>query len=175
MKKRIMIHASSTIVLSDGFRSLFTLNFAHAIQFNFRPESGMPQEAIDGLEADGRLRSDLLRDDIVANLSISYKPLSHGVLVSTLSEKITVTYSQFRTVLEQDGLSDLDGEAVASLQPIPHFDLLMNRTSNNPHNQSSPTPYLNNNDKDNNSFGLRESMLKPLGFWRGTIRDWMPP
>ncbi|MCP4368499.1 MAG: DUF11 domain-containing protein [Deltaproteobacteria bacterium] len=140
------------------------LDDACAIQFNFVPDPGTPQEAIDGFEAAGVLWSDLLEDDITINVEIFFQPLSPSVVGSTSSEEITVTYPQYQTALQQDILSEQDMDAWNNLQSGSLFELLINRTSDSPHGSGNGTPYLDNNGNENNAtIRLTRANAKALG------------
>ena len=141
----------------------------HAVEFNFSPEPGMAQEAIDGFRAAGRLWSDLLTDDITVNVDIGFRSLSPGVLGETGSTRVTLSYGDLRTVMTTDTTSADDAAAVASLAPGPADTMLLNRTSNSPHGSGSAQPFLDDDGDDNNvTIRLTRANAKALGLILGT-------
>lgn len=135
-----------------------------ALQINLIPESGTPQEAITGFEKAAKLWEDQFQDDVTLNLNISFKQLEDGVLGSTGSGHHPVSYTEFRTSLIQDRISDDDNAASNSLQSAATFNLLINRTSNSPHGSGSATPFLDNDgDANNRTIHLTTANAKALG------------
>ena len=140
-----------------------------AIDFNFVEQPGMPQEVVDGFVRAGGLWQNLLDDDITVNLSIGFELLSPGVLGSTGSNRIAVTYTQFVNALGAQVQSADDTSAGQSLQAVPAFQLLINRTSDNPAGPGSAQTFLDDNGSANNStVHLTRANAKALGLLNAT-------
>lgn len=137
---------------------------AFDINFNFEEQPGMPQEVVDGFVRAGALWQHLLDDDITVNLSIGFKQLPFGVLGSTGSEKLAVTYTEFVDAMGTQPQSADDTSAVQSLQAVPAFQLLINRTSDNPAGSGSAQIFLDDNGSANNTtIRLTRANAKALG------------
>lgn len=135
-----------------------------AVDFDFTPEPGMDQDAVDGFEAAGDLWSALLTDEVTVNVEIDFRPLSPGVLGATGSERITVTYQQIVDALVADASSGDDTAATGSLQPGPAMQMLLNRTSDSPEGSGSATPFLDDDSDDNNTtVRITRANAKALG------------
>lgn len=142
---------------------------AVAIDFNFEPQPGMPQEVVDGFVRAGELWQDLLDDEITVNVSIGFEQLSPGVLGSTGSIRVAVTYTEFFNALGAQPQSVDDTSAVQSLQAVPAFQLLINRTSDNPAGPGSAQTFLDdNNSANNNTVRLTRANAKALGLLDAT-------
>lgn len=140
-----------------------------AIDFNFVEQPGMPQEVVDGFVRAGGLWQNLLDDDITVNLSIGFELLSPGVLGSTGSNRIAVTYTQFVNALGAQVQSADDTSAGQSLQAVPAFQMLINRTSDNPAGSGSAQTFLDDNGSANNStVRLTRANAKALGLLDAT-------
>ena len=96
----------------------------------------------------------MFTDPVTVNLTVGLANLGSGILGSTSSTQIDVTYNAFRTALAADATSANDNMAVSSLNAIGSansFNMLINRTTDNPNGSGSATPYLDNNGSLNNS------------------------
>lgn len=143
-----------------------------AIEFDFEQQPGMPQEAVDGFIRAGELWEELLNDEITIIVDIGFEQLSPGVLGSTGSNRVAVTYTDFVTAIGAQSQSPDDTSAVQSLQPAPAFQLLINRTSDAPAGSGSPEPFLDDSDSDNNkTVRLTRANAKALGLLDATAKD----
>ncbi len=140
-----------------------------ALEFNFDQQPGMPQEAVDGFNRAGALWETLLTDDITVNVEIGFEQLSPGVLGSTRSNRITASYADFVMALNSQPQSASDAAAIQSLQAAPAFQLLINRTADNPNGAGSPQVYLDDDASANNStVRLTRANAKALGLLDAT-------
>lgn len=122
-----------------------------ALTFNFIPEAGTPQPAIDGFNAAGALWSNLFNDNVTVNIGVGFKALPAGTLGESSTTTQSYSYSQVYSALSRDRTSADDNTAVNSLANGASFPVLINRTANNPNGSGSATPYLDNNGDANNS------------------------
>lgn len=151
------------LVLALAVGGLLT-SAAVALDFNFNPEPGMSQQAIDGFEAAGQLWSDIYEDDVTVNIDIGFRNLRPSVLAQTGSQRIQVTYQQFVDALNADANSSDDASILGHLQSPADFDMLLNRTSNSPHGPGNANPFLDDDGDDNNvSIRLTRANAKALG------------
>ncbi len=137
---------------------------ASALTFNFTPEAGTSQQAIDGFNAAGALWSSVLTDNVSVNINIGFKPLDAGVLGEASSPTQFYNYSQVYSALDRDRSSATDNAAISTLGNGSTFKVLLNRTANNPNGYASATPYLDNNGNANNStIAMSTANAKALG------------
>lgn len=137
---------------------------AAALEFNFNPEPGTSQQAIDGFEDAGALWSAIYDDDVTVNIDIGFRSLRPGVLASTGSQRVTVTYRELVDALTADATSADDAAATAGLPAPPAHDLLLNRTSDSPRGAGSADVFLDDDgDRNNTSIRLTRANAKALG------------
>jgi hypothetical protein len=137
---------------------------AQALSFNFNPEVGMSQQAIDGFIEAGNIWSSLLSDSVTINIDIGFSSLGAGILAEAGSEMVAFYYSNFRHFLSQDITSPNDLIAVSNLPTTSTFDIYLNLTSNNPNGSGSILPYLDNDDDINNQvIRMTRANAKALG------------
>ena len=137
---------------------------AHALTFNFSPAAGTSQQAIDGFTSAGNLWSSVLTDNVTVNVNINFTALGAGTLGETGSSYQSYNYDRVYNALKNDRTSADDNTAVNSLSSGSTFNLLLNRTANNPNGAGSATPYLDNNGNANNqTIDLTSANAKALG------------
>ena len=137
---------------------------ANALTFNFTPAAGTSQLAIDGFSTAGALWSAVLKDDVNVNININFTNLSAGTLGETSSTTRSFGYDRVYNALTTDRTSADDNTAVNSLSKSSTFNLLLNRTANNPNGAGSDTPYLDSNgDANNKTINLTTANAKALG------------
>jgi hypothetical protein len=137
---------------------------AHALTFNFSPAAGTSQQAIDGFTSAGNLWSSVLTDNVTVNVNINLTALGAGTLGETGSSYQSYNYDRVYNALKNDRTSADDNTAVNSLSSGSTFNLLLNRTANNPNGAGSATPYLDNNGNENNrTIDLTSANAKALG------------
>jgi hypothetical protein len=137
---------------------------ARALTFNFTPAAGTSQLAIDGFAAAGNLWSSVLTDNVTVNVNINFTDLSAGTLGETGSSNRSYAYSQVYNALNNDRTSADDNTAVNSLSKTSAFNLLLNRTANNPNGAGSATPYLDSDsDANNRTINMTSANAKALG------------
>jgi hypothetical protein len=147
-----------------GIGSSGGLTPANALTFNFSPAAGTSQQAIDGFAAAGNLWSSVFTDNVTVNVNINLTALSAGTLGETGSSYQSVSYDRFYNALKNDRTSATDNTAVNSLSSGSTFNLLLNRTANNPNGAGSATPYLDSNGNANNqTIDLTSANAKALG------------
>jgi hypothetical protein len=137
---------------------------ANALTFNFTPAAGTSQLAIDGFRAAGALWSSKFTDNVTVNINIDFTALGAGTLAQAGSNRQNFNYGQVYNALNADRSSGDDNAAVGSLSNSPTFNMLLNRTSNNPNGSGSATPYLDSNGNANNStINMSSANAKALG------------
>jgi hypothetical protein len=138
---------------------------ANALTFNFTPGSGMSQQAIDGFTAAGNRWAALFTDNVTINIDINFTDLGQTrILAQAGSTRQDYTYNQVYNALNNDRTSTDDNKAVASLSSNSAFNMLLNRTSNNPNGFGSANPYLDNDgDANNRSLNISNANAKALG------------
>ncbi len=137
---------------------------ANALIFNFSPVAGTSQQAIDGFNAAGALWSSVLTDNVTVNVNINFAALSAGTLGETAATNRLYSYTQVYNALKNDRTSADDTIAVNSLSKGSTFNLLLNRTANDPYGAGSATPYLDNNGNANNkTIEMTSANAKALG------------
>lgn len=116
------------------------------LTFNFTAASGTPQQVIDGFVQAGDLWSDSFDDPVAVDLDINFSSQGQilGITTPTLGNE---PYAAFTSALLGDATSAADFSAVGSLQGGSSYDVWINRTFEN---GGSATPYLDNNNSENN-------------------------
>jgi hypothetical protein len=141
----------------------------NALTFNFSPTAGTSQLAIDGFTTAGNLWSSLLTDNVTVNVNIDFTALSAGTLGETSSIANFYSYDRVYSALNTDRTSSDDNIAVQSLSTSSAFNLLLNRTANNPNGVGSATPYLDNDgDANNQTINMTSANAKVLGLLGNT-------
>jgi hypothetical protein len=142
---------------------------ARALSFNLIC-SGDPtcasfnSSAYAGFQAAAARWSALFSDPFTLNLAIGFTPLQPNVLAQAGSVENLITYSYYRSLLGLDRTSSDDQQAHASLGSGSSFNLLINRTADNPNGVGSATPYLDNNGGLNNTWlWANTAIIKALG------------
>ena len=137
---------------------------ANALTFNFTPAAGTSQLAIDGFNTAGSLWSAVLKDNVNVNIDINFTNLSTGTLGQASSTTRSFGYDRVYNALNNDRTSADDNTAVNSLSSGSAFNLLLNRTANNPNGAGSATPYLDSNGNANNkTINMTTANAKALG------------
>ena len=140
------------------------VNKAQAVTFNFRPEAGTSQAAINGFTQAGNLWSNILTDNATINIDIAFKSLNGNAIANTEYTREEVSYTDFRNALTADATSSDDATAIANLPTGSSFDLWINLTGDNPNGAGSLTPYLDNDGSENNStIRLTTANMKAIG------------
>lgn len=129
------------------------------VAFNFIPEPGTPQFAIDGFITAGNLWSAVLASDITVNIQIGFTSLGPNIIAEAGSEFGEWSYPEVTAALQAQRMSPDDYSAHASLQPGPTFNRLINHTSNNPNGPNSAVPYVDSMDR----VGITTANAKSLG------------
>ena len=148
------------------------VNKSQAVTFNFRPEAGTSQAAINGFTEAGNLWSNILTDNVTINIDIAFKSLNGNAIANTKETKEKVSYTDFRNALTADATSSEDATAIANLPMGSSFDLWINLTGDNPNGAGSLTPYLDNDGSENNStIRLTTANMKALGLATTQLSD----
>lgn len=137
---------------------------ASALSFNFSFLPTSSAQDIAGFTAAGNIWSGLLSDAVTINMTVGTDSLNPGVLAQAGSTQATYSYSSFRSALAADATSATDTTAVGTLSLGSTFDMLINRTSNNPNGSGSATAYLDNDgDANNSTVRLTNANAKAVG------------
>lgn len=138
---------------------------ASALSFNFTFTHTSTAEDIAGFNAAADYWASQFTDNIIINMNVGTAVLDPGILAQAGSTDGTVSYSDFRNALTADATTSFDTQAVASLAAGSTFDMLLNRTANNPNGAGSATAYLDNDgDANNSTIRLNTANAKALGF-----------
>jgi len=129
------------------------------VTFNLIPEAGMPAVASNGFYNAASKWSSLLYNDFTVNLQIGYTTLGAGILGQASSSFASYSYSDTVSALTGARISAEDYTSVASLQPGPSYNRMINRTSNNPNGAGSSVPYLDSHS----TVGMTTANAKALG------------
>lgn len=157
MKCRIAARAAAVFLALIGGVSALTFNFT------FTPTS--TADDIAGFNAAANYWASQFTDNIIINMNVGTAPLDPGILAQAGSAGATLSYSNFRNALALDATTSFDTQAVASLAAGSTFDMLLNRTANNPNGAGSATAYLDNDgDANNSTIRLNTANAKALGF-----------
>ena len=152
-----------------GLLSLAAEAPARALSFNLicsgDPTCGsFNANAYAGFQTAAARWSALFSDPFTLNLAIGFTALPTNVLARAGSEENLITYSYYRALLAQDRISSDDQQAYGSLGSGSSFNLLINRTADNPNGVGSATPYLDNNGGQNNTWlRANTATIKALG------------
>jgi hypothetical protein len=138
------------LVFAALLASAAASSFANTM-FNLTFTPGTSAVAQQGFRDAAARWSSLLKDNVTIDLTVGFNPLGPGILGLAQSAESFYSYNAFRTALTSDAKSTQDATAVAHLQPGNSFNMLINRTSNNPNGAGSATPYLDNNGNANNT------------------------
>ncbi len=167
---RLRLATSIVIAIAAGLG--WPLSAAQALTFNFGFAEGTSQDVVEGFNRAGELWSALLVDDVMVNIDVQFAVLGSSALGQFSPTRSSVTYQSFRTQLWNDVTSPDDAIAVGHLSRSPAFDLLLdptfdlliNRTENNPSGIGSSEPYLDNDSSRNNrTIRLTTANAKALG------------
>lgn len=124
------------------------MNTAQALlTFSFDSAVGTPPEVIAGFKAAGDRWSAIFTDPVTIVIKISFPDLPGEQLGATSQPAGTLqlySYSTLRGALEADKSSAADTHKVGLLQPGSSFNMLINKTANNPNGSGSATTYLDN-------------------------------
>jgi hypothetical protein len=136
----------------------------NALTFNFTPATGTSQQAIDGFAQAGNFWSSLFTDNATVNVNINFSALSSGILGETGSSSKAFSYTQVYNALNADKTSADDISAVKNLANSSTFNMLLNRTSNNPNGVGSATTYVDKDrDANNSTIRMNTANAKALG------------
>jgi hypothetical protein len=134
------------------------------LSFNFSYDSSMDANAIAGFQTAANRWSSIFSDPVTVNINIGFSALGSGILGQAGSSQGWATYNDFKTALTWDKKSVDDYTAVANLQSGSAFNLLLNRTANNPNGSGSATPYVDNDgDANNTTIRMTLANAKALG------------
>lgn len=145
-----------------------------ALTFNFNvpdPGKAPSADALAGFNEAASVWSGIFTDNITLNYDLIWEPLSPGVLGSASSENVAFSYSAVKAAMLSDASSVDDTTATSNLPGGSSFDLLINRTSNNPNGANSSLTYVDSSTTDldgdghsnNNSLQLTRANAKALG------------
>jgi hypothetical protein len=157
-----------TGIALSGVASSGTFTPANALTFNFTPATNTSAAAIAGFQQAGALWSSLFTDNVEININIDFTNLGANTLAQAGSTRQDFTYAQTYAALNADKLSGDDTQAVGSLANSPTFNMLLNRTSNNPNGSGSATPYVDSDgDANNRTINMSRANAKALGLTGG--------
>jgi len=132
--------------------------------FHFQYVPGTSVQAQQGFQAAAARWSSLLSDNVTVNLTVGFNSLGAGILGQAATAQDFHTYSSVRNALAADATSAADATAVAHLPGGSTFNMLINRTADNPHGAGSATPYLDNDGGANNqTLHFANAEAKALG------------
>jgi hypothetical protein len=134
------------------------------LKFNLSATGNIDPLALAGFTTAANNWAKTLNNKADINVSIDFQDLGAGTLGQTVSEYANYRYADVYAALSRKRLSTDDFQAFANLQTGSQFNLLINRTSNNPNGSGSLASYLdNNNNANNTTVRLNRSNAKALG------------
>jgi Ca2+-binding RTX toxin-like protein len=140
-----------------------------ALKFNFNVAVGTDERAVDGFIGAANIWSKLLDNPVVINADLGFSNIGTSTLAQNTAERLTVSYESFRTALAAHRFSLDDYLATGNLSKNNSFDLLINRTTNNPNGVGSLVPYLDNDgDANNQTISINRANAKALGLVNAT-------
>lgn len=126
--------------------------------------AGVGTQARSGFQRAADFWSSKFTDNIVLNVQIGMANLGGSTLGGATPEIVGGGYSFFRDAALADRTSADDQLFAANLPTGPAFSVFINRTSNNPNGDRSPTPYLDNDgDFNNTTVRMARANAKALG------------
>jgi hypothetical protein len=135
-------------------------NDGNGLEFVFNFADNVPQEIRDNINKAGEAWSEVITDDVTVEIDIGFEPETNS-LANASSEKVEVSYSEFRQALSDSATSENDAIAVANLPEDDTVNLLINNTKEN---QGSDDVYLDDNGSENNStIAVNRSTAEALG------------
>jgi Ca2+-binding RTX toxin-like protein len=139
------------------------------LKFNFNVAAGTDERAVDGFIGAANIWSKLLDNPVVINADLGFSNIGTSTLAQNTAERLTVSYESFRTALAAHRFSLDDYLATGNLSKTSSFDLLINRTTNNPNGIGSLVPYLDNDrDANNQTIWINRANAKALGLVSAT-------
>ena len=136
-----------------------------ALTFNFGAGTGNAQ-ADAGFAAAGARWSALFTDSVTINIQIGFGGLPGGVLAAANSSEADYTYTNVRSSLIIDSTSADDALAVAHLPNVSAgsaFNVMINRTTDNPNGSASATPFLDTAGANTTTIHMSHANAKALG------------
>jgi hypothetical protein len=131
-------------------------NLHAQLTFTLNSAADIDPRALAGFNIAANRWAGLLANPINIQINVAFETLGPNVLGSTQAGQGWVSYADYREALAFNQTSAVDKVAVAHLPSGNTFNLLLNRTSDSPYGALSPTPYLDDNGSDNNSYVLMD-------------------
>lgn len=145
--------------------NLITVGNPQGTEFTFNFADGTSQKVIDATLEAAEVWSSVLKDDVNIKIDFEFGDIGQNIgdlepIGGTISNSIELPYSLVKEALAADVTSLDDRTAIANI-PQDSVDLLTNNTSEN---NGSDTPYLDNNNSQNNShIRINTANAKALG------------
>lgn len=155
--------------LACAVAALTAMGSAQALTFDlsFTPGTSAAEQA--SFAAGAAMWSALFDDPATVKLTVGTAALGTGVLAQAGSRRLNYSYGDVYSALVGDATSLLDGTAVGSLSTGSNFDMLINRTANNPNGAGSATTYVDDDGDANNSIlNITAANARSLGLSFGT-------
>jgi Ca2+-binding RTX toxin-like protein len=164
IKLQLINPTNGAAIGSNGQAVLTVVDDETNLKFNITADSGINTQAIAGFTAAANNWSKTFSNNATINVSVVFQDLGAGTLGQSVAERANYSYSNVYTALSNGRRSADDDQAVANLQIGADFDLLLNRTTNNPNGNGSLTPYLDSDgDANNSTIRLNRANAKALG------------
>ena len=148
------------------------LGSAQALTINLNDIGGVTDTSAEtGFQEAASFWESMFTDSVTVNLDVGFRSLSPGVLEQTDSTLIQTQYADTLNAMQADATSASDIEATTSLEKgtldylgVKTFDVIINRTQDNPNGVFVAEPYLDNDFGYNNSTNYMTSAnAKALG------------
>ena len=120
--------------------------------------AGAGTAAYDGFQQAANIWENLLTDNVTVRLNVGFSSLGSGILGSTSSSKVGLSYSDVRSALVADQATTNDALAVANLQAGPGLRFVTQDGTGN-------LIYDNNNSVNNNQLNVTRANAKALGLF----------
>lgn len=135
-----------------------------AMTFNLSYLAGTTAQQQTAFQQAAARWSNIFNDNITINLTVGTANLGSGILGSTSSPSIGVSYASFRSALIADATSSDDTIATSNLQAGPSLSVRTNRWSNNPNGSNSLTAYT----ASLTNISITRANAKAVGLLAGT-------
>ncbi len=134
-----------------------------ALDFVFNVAPGTPDAFVTGFAKAAENWKDVLQDNVTVVVDIDGGALPPGVIGGTLNETGSYAYADVYARMQADRTTANDFTAFATLGNGP-FDVLVNRTLDNPLGSLNPIPYVDaDGGLNNTTISLTRANAKALG------------
>ncbi len=156
-----------------AYQGLILLAFVPSVRagltFNLIDVGGASSQSAAGIgfQRAADFWSSKYSDNIVVNIEIGFSALGNGIIGQASSRTETSSYSRFRSAAVADARSASDATYTSNLPAGNAFNVLINRTADNPNGANSAIPYLDSSGANNETVRMTSANAKALGLLAG--------